>query len=274
MKRVVDAVDGKEEKCSINDGDDNNEDDDYLSMDLAALEEEQQQTSKAGGRALSYAEKRRRTVREQERKGRQVSLRERERQRREAGLTAAIDASNKGFQLMKKLGYVEGTALGKDEQGRVDPISVEIRPVREGLGIEQARREQMERQLQDMKSEEKLTEEEFRDINDLHSNDDVLKRKYDKHVVCVFNWMKQRKEEEEEEKSASLLESTIPSIETEEVDLLEKERGTLMPYRLRNNLIESRNIYEKHFFCIWCGVAYTDSAELETHCPGNAFDIH
>jgi hypothetical protein len=102
MKRAVDAVEA-EEKCGKDD--DSNEDDDYLSMDLSALEE-QQRLSKAGGRAFSYTEKRRRIVREQERKGRQTSLREREQQQREAGLTAAIDASNKGFQLMKKLGYV------------------------------------------------------------------------------------------------------------------------------------------------------------------------
>jgi hypothetical protein len=42
-------------------------------------------------------------------------------------------------------------------------LSFQLPIAREGLGIEQARREQIERQLQDMKSEEKLTEEEFRE---------------------------------------------------------------------------------------------------------------
>jgi len=53
-----------------------------------------------------------------------------------ADVRQALPAKNKGRQLMQKMGWKEGTGLGKAEQGRVEPINVEERGERRGLGCE------------------------------------------------------------------------------------------------------------------------------------------
>lgn len=53
---------------------------------------------------------------------------------REAGLDTALDASNKGFQMMRKLGF-KGGALGRDgDAGASEPIRVRVREGRSGIG--------------------------------------------------------------------------------------------------------------------------------------------
>jgi len=59
-------------------------------------------------------------------------------QTREEGLQKAIDSSNKGFALLKKMGYKEGESLGKSNTGRLEPIPIEVRNDRSGIGREDA----------------------------------------------------------------------------------------------------------------------------------------
>uniref|UniRef100_K3WXR3 G-patch domain-containing protein n=1 Tax=Globisporangium ultimum (strain ATCC 200006 / CBS 805.95 / DAOM BR144) TaxID=431595 RepID=K3WXR3_GLOUD len=46
----------------------------------------------------------------------------------------ALDASNRGFQLLQKMGWRNGTGLGKHEQGIVEPIKMKENLVCLGLG--------------------------------------------------------------------------------------------------------------------------------------------
>ena len=46
---------------------------------------------------------------------------------REQGLQTSLDSSNKGFELMAKMGYKPGDSLGKSNtNGIVEPISIEV----------------------------------------------------------------------------------------------------------------------------------------------------
>ena len=51
------------------------------------------------------------------------------------------EPSNKGFAIMAKMGYKAGEGLGKYITGRVEPVSVEIKDDRRGLGHETALKE-------------------------------------------------------------------------------------------------------------------------------------
>ena len=57
-----------------------------------------------------------------------------EAEKREEGLSKAIETDNKGFQLMAKMGFKAGMALGKREEGRKEPVPIEVKTTREGLG--------------------------------------------------------------------------------------------------------------------------------------------
>ena len=46
----------------------------------------------------------------------------------------SIDSSNKGFAMLAKMGYKAGESLGKSNSGRIEPIPIEVKNDRGGLG--------------------------------------------------------------------------------------------------------------------------------------------
>ena len=55
-------------------------------------------------------------------------------EKRHEGLQKSIDSSNKGFAMLAKMGYKAGDSLGKSNTGRVEPIPIEVKNDRGGLG--------------------------------------------------------------------------------------------------------------------------------------------
>ncbi|CAN6323636.1 unnamed protein product [Urochloa humidicola] len=47
---------------------------------------------------------------------------------------AAIGSSNIGFQLLRKSGWKEGTGLGAQEQGRLEPVETRVKNNKRGIG--------------------------------------------------------------------------------------------------------------------------------------------
>ncbi|XP_051188084.1 uncharacterized protein [Lolium perenne] len=47
---------------------------------------------------------------------------------------SSIGSSNVGFQLLKKSGWKEGTGLGAQEQGRLEPVETHVKNNKRGLG--------------------------------------------------------------------------------------------------------------------------------------------
>ncbi len=71
-----------------------------------------------------------------------------EAERREEGLSTAIDTKdNKGFAMLQKMGFKAGQGLGKSGEGRTEPVAVEIKADRGGLGREAAIKEVAEKKL-------------------------------------------------------------------------------------------------------------------------------
>ena len=57
-----------------------------------------------------------------------------QKERLKEGLKKSIDSSNKGFQMLAKMGYKSGESLGKSNSGIVDPIPIVGQTNRIGLG--------------------------------------------------------------------------------------------------------------------------------------------
>ncbi|EFJ48305.1 hypothetical protein VOLCADRAFT_91078 [Volvox carteri f. nagariensis] len=69
---------------------------------------------------------------------------------REAGLQQPLDSGNKGYALLQKMGFEAGKGLGSTSAGRSDPLPLDIKAGRAGLGVdEQRKRERQERQRQE-----------------------------------------------------------------------------------------------------------------------------
>lgn len=68
---------------------------------------------------------------------------------RDQGLGTAISGDNKGFAMMARMGYKAGQSIGKaSAQGIVEPIGIQVKSDRGGLGREEALRQLQERRLE------------------------------------------------------------------------------------------------------------------------------
>lgn len=85
---------------------------------------------------MKLEEEKKRT--EEEKKHKQKPLKQLEVERREEGLSTAISSDNKGFSMLAKMGYKEGDAIGRHSSGIVEPIPIQVKTNRSGLGREAA----------------------------------------------------------------------------------------------------------------------------------------
>lgn len=92
---------------------------------------------------------------EAEQKHKQKPVKQLEVERREEGLNVAISSDNKGFSMLAKMGYKQGDAIGKSNTGIVEPIPIQIKTNRAGLGREAALK-----QLQEYKENLRKTKAE------------------------------------------------------------------------------------------------------------------
>lgn len=68
----------------------------------------------------------------------QKPVKQLEAERREEGLNVAISSDNKGFSMLAKMGYKPGESIGRSSNGIVEPISIQIKTNRAGLGRDAA----------------------------------------------------------------------------------------------------------------------------------------
>lgn len=107
---------------------------------------------------------------DQETRRKCIPLKHLEAERRDEGLNVAIAADNKGFAMLAKMGYKQGDAIGRTAQGIVEPIGIQIKNDRGGLGREtalrqlQERREEIRKQklLKFAANKETISAEEYR----------------------------------------------------------------------------------------------------------------
>lgn len=103
-------------------------------------------------------------------RGRVLSKSEREeqaREAREAALATELDASNKGAQMLAKMGF-KGGALGRTEGARTRPIEVVVKDDRGGIGMESEKKRKFREAAEEVEGREKkvkLTAEEYRERN-------------------------------------------------------------------------------------------------------------
>lgn len=178
-----------------------------------------------------------------------------------ANLESAIPQSNIGFKMLKQMGYTPGTALGKEGIGLAEPVGVEIRRGRAGIGREDPRiekeRKEMEMAREKRKREEELmadfgvrVKEQWRSkrvVVNFHKAKAVLEQLEGKEVVVDKKEDGDEEDEEEEE---------------EEVVTEEDLQEILMKLR------------DEFLYCLFCGCQYESTESLLSNCPGINEDDH
>ncbi|KAB1267374.1 G patch domain-containing protein 11 [Camelus dromedarius] len=200
------------------------EEDDYMSDSFINVQED----VRPGLPMLrQIREARRKEEKQQEAnlKNRQKSLKEEEQERRDIGLKNALGCENKGFALLQKMGYKSGQALGKSGDGIVEPIPLNVKTGKSGIGHEA---------LLKRKAEEKL--ESYR--KKIHMRNQAEEKAAEQFRMRLKNKQDEVKLEGDLRRS----QRACQQLDTQKVS----EKLQILTSYLR----------EEHLYCIWCGTAY------------------
>ncbi|KAI4125088.1 MAG: hypothetical protein LQ338_004475 [Usnochroma carphineum] len=139
------------------------EEDDYMSMAIP-------EPAPALSNTETSVQRRARKKREAEARAHQPSKAELAYQaesKRDEALNAALPTTSKGFQMMAKLGFKAGSALGKEgnEHARTEPLGVVVKEGRAGVGMEGERKRKFREEVgkEDGGNKKRETEGEFRE---------------------------------------------------------------------------------------------------------------
>ncbi|XP_037785828.1 G patch domain-containing protein 11-like [Penaeus monodon] len=236
------------------------------------------------GLLFSHSSKRKAQI-DKQRKHKNESNRERfkpvkqvQQERLQEGLNTALDSSNKGFSMLQKMGYKPGSSLGKQGQGKLEPIAVELKADRVGLGwqemISEHRKKQQEikRQKQE-KHKEEIDPEKFR----------ARMRNQQQEKLINADLMKSQRICHQMDSKAELNEPVEPWFwpkyalkkESEEDEEEEEEVEEELEFEPEEQLnILTAYLKATYCYCIWCGTVYDDERDFKQNCPGQTRADH
>ncbi|KAK0153708.1 G patch domain-containing protein 11 [Merluccius polli] len=187
---------------------------------------------------------------------RQKTYKEQEKESREAALHNTISNGNKGFALLQKMGYKAGQGLGKEGAGRVEPIPLNIKTDRGGIGMEKVKKRKAEQELENYRQKAQARQQ-----NETQSLEDFRVRSIS---VPREDWYWPQPEADEEDNDEAKQEEEEKEEEDETVELTTFDKLQILTSYLRG----------VHFYCIWCGTTYNDEDDLCDNCPGDTAADH
>ena len=216
-----------------------------------------------------------------------------EAERREEGLKEAITADNKGFAMLRKMGFdpTKG-GLGKSGEGRTEPVPVEIKVDRGGLGREAALKEISRRKLAILakKISSGLTPDSINEFRARMRNQTTEKqtagdlRKSQR--ICqvldeekginepdeIWFWPEKIATKEDEEDEEETVEAKKQKLETEEKDEEECKDECFEPSEKLEILTSYLRL--SHNYCIFCGIKFENEEDMDNSCPGSSREDH
>ena len=187
----------------------------------------------------------------------------------EKALNTKISTENKGYKLLKKLGFEEGKGLGKNKQGIQNPIPISTQQGKTGLGIEGDKR-----RIKTLK--ERKENNEFQQMSNAFKSN-VQKKYMEKRISSDTN--KAFKILVQLELGAGLTSAESKYIKLSEEKEQQLNRETKLEIILEEDeqTFEEKFNYlkelffileEKYLYCIYCGITFRDQGDLEENCPG------
>lgn len=193
--------------------------------------------------------------------------------------TNVISEDNPGFKMMQKMGFKQGVGLGKQGEGRVEPIKIEpFKKKSAGLGQAAAKEEECRKRLKmeqarlaAYKRNEAQLLQQFRKnksqeaemkhmLSTVRKCQNVCRQMDEKCGIVpreIWYWPPQKPQE---------------NLESDE-DEDEQEEEQPDP---ENVILPELDAYLRyqHSYCVWCGVKYMHREDLITHCPGDTQQAH
>eukprot|EP00158_Paraphelidium_tribonemae_P007578 Partr_v1_DN28290_c1_g1_i2_m75341 putative coiled-coil domain containing 75 len=226
-----------------------------------------------------------------------LSAKSQEEAKRKQGLETALSTENKGFQLLAKMGYKPGKALGSTSSttaaaALTEPIPISMHSGRSGIGVEstlKAKRKELEdHEIEEYQEHIALMDkrvDEFahtaaaaftrkRVAGDLRKAmiacEDLDRRGGKENGDDMYWWTRHVELQTWNKRQLQALTEDIPDTADKPAeypfDSIENEEEKL---RLVNEYLR-----HEYRYCIWCGCGYQNLEELERECPGDAYDDH
>lgn len=218
-------------------------------------------------------------------------------------LHTPMDASNsKGLKLMQKMGYKPGETLGNSSYGPSEPVVLELKHGREGIGYaaDQKRKrteaqDQIEKQRKEAKSEfrEKVKEEHEHKrimhlirkaqrlcINLEYTNPDHA---YDIDSLSCLNVLYRGyiRDLREKDRLSRLKKARLYSDEERYTDWEEpnlEDDAELDEFQSQpaSNQLDAilQYLRSNYYHCFWCMVTYNDKEDMDQNCPGISEEDH
>jgi hypothetical protein len=82
---------------------------------------------------------------------------------RDAALSTSLDSTNKGFKMLASMGYKAGQALGKSEDARAEPLGIEVKEDRGGVGLASERKRKIREEMEGEFKKLKVEQEDYRE---------------------------------------------------------------------------------------------------------------
>jgi len=211
-----------------------------------------------------------------ENKKKNMSSKVLESERLKAGLEKPLGIDNKGYSMLQKMGFKPGNSLGGTSCGIVEPIAINIKSDRKGLGREQAIKEIALRK-------EEIRRKQLQGIS-VTSFRSELSRRYREREISTDLF--------KSEKACFKLDSdngveipdelwfwpvTANGMEDEEsAEGGNKDEDEVAPQFTSEEKLELLTLYlrKTYCYCIWCGVRFDDEKDLSSSCPGPTRDEH
>ncbi|KAK8600703.1 hypothetical protein V6N13_059559 [Hibiscus sabdariffa] len=180
-----------------------------------------------------------------------------------AKIDAPIPQSNIGFKLLKQMGYTPGAALGKEGSGRAEPVALDIRRSRAGIGRDDPLKEKRKRE--EIEFERKRINEEAM----MEEFGSWQKSQWRSRRVVV-NYKKAKAALDQLENKEIVVPKKNDEEEGGQVEE-EEEEEEVTEEDLQDILMKLREEYQ---YCPFCGFRYESMESLLSSCPGTNEDDH
>ncbi|XP_039058425.1 G patch domain-containing protein 11-like [Hibiscus syriacus] len=179
-----------------------------------------------------------------------------------AKIDAPIPQSNIDFKLLKQMGYTPGSALGKEASGRAEPVGLDIRRSRAGIGRDDPLKEKRKREEIEFERKRKNEEALMEEFGSWQKSQWRSRR-------VVVNYKKAKAALDQLENKEIVVPKKNDEEEGDQEE--EEEEEVVTGENLQDILMKLREEYQ---YCPFCGFQYESMEALFSSCPGTNEDDH